>query len=318
MRTSTPRESGHKRRTIAWLVVCAALAMLAGLAPHRALSQVDPTAAPEGRRNALEFGEGLLWKIADGGVPPSFIFGTIHAADARVKRLPAAVRKAFNDSDVFVMEVVPDAALSEKMRQAMVFSDGHSLKDTVNDRVYDAAVRALAKYNITEQVANRLKPWAIASTLSVPENKTGTPLDQWLYEQARVQKKSIFGLETAAEQIAVLNKMSSEDQIDLLRGALDTFEDRYKIYDTLLQDYLDRDIAAIFLLNDKYAQGDKRLAATVEQRIILDRNARMVKRMLPQLKQGRAFIAIGAGHLPGHDGVLGQLQRQGYTVSRAY
>jgi uncharacterized protein YbaP (TraB family) len=115
-----------------------------------------------------------------------------------------------------------------------------------------------------------------------------------------------------------LNKMSSEDQIDLLRGALDTFEDRYKIYDTLLQDYLDRDIAAIFLLNDKYAQGDKRLAATVEQRIILDRNARMVKRMLPQLKQGRAFIAIGAGHLPGHDGVLGQLQRQGYTVSRAY
>ena len=204
--------------------------------------------------------------------------------------------------------------LSDKMRQAMVYKDGHSLKEVVDIHTYDAAVGALSKYNITEQVTNRLKPWAIASTLSVPEDKTGTPLDQWL----RDQKKSIFGLETAAEQIEVLNKMSDKDQLELLQGALDTFDDRHKIYKALLNDYLERDIAAIFQLNQKYAKGNKRLADTVEKRIILDRNARMVERIIPKLKQGSAFIAVGAGHLPGKAGVLSLLQEKGYRVSRVY
>lgn len=298
---------------VAW---CACLALLLAAAPHSAPAQT--AAAEVGADAPLAFGQGLLWKVEGKGIRPGFVFGTIHAADAAVKELPEAVQKAFNDSEVFVMEVVPDAALSDKMRRAMVFKDGHSLKDTVDIHTYDAAVRALSKYNITEQVTNRLKPWAIASTLSVPEGKTGTPLDQWLYQKARHQKKSIFGLETAAEQIEVLNKMSDKDQLELLHGALDTFDERHKIYKALLNDYLERDIAAIFRLNEEHTKGNKPLADTVEKRIILDRNVRMVKRIIPKLKQGSAFIAIGAGHLPGKAGVLSLLQKKGYTVSRVY
>jgi len=303
-------------RNRAVLIVVWAVLLASAAAPGNTLAR--DSAVDDGKDASLVFGQGLLWKIEGKGIRPSFLFGTIHAADPAVKELPAVVQKAFDGSEIFVMEVVPDAALSDKMRQAMVFSDGHSLKDAVDIHVYDAAVRALSKYSITEQVTNRLKPWAIASTLSVPEDKTGTPLDQWLYQKARKQKKSIFGLETAAEQIAVLNKMSAKDQVDLLKGALNTFDDRHKVYETLLNDYLDRNIAAIFQLSDKSAKGSESLAASVEKRIILDRNVRMVKRMLPQLKQGSAFIAIGAGHLPGKAGVLSLLQKKGYRVSRVY
>jgi uncharacterized protein YbaP (TraB family) len=308
--------AGYRYRLLAMLVWCACLALLSAAAPRDASAQAAATKA--GGDGVLEFGHGLLWKIEGKGSRPSFLFGTIHAADPALKELPNAVQKAFHRSEVFVMEVVPDASLTKKMREAMVFKHGRSLKDTVDIHTYDAAVRALSKYNITEQVTNRLKPWAIASTLSVPEDKGGTRLDQWLYQKARDQKKSIFGLETAAEQIAVLNKMSDEDQVGLLQGALDSFDDRHKIYNALLNDYLDRDIAAIFQLNQKYAKGNERLAGTVEKRIILDRNVRMVKRIIPKLKQGGAFIAIGAGHLPGKAGVLSLLQQKGYRVSRVY
>jgi len=314
--TKTGLLAEYRNRATPILLWCVFLALLLTAAPQDTLAL--GAAGKTSETQPLEFGQGLLWKVAGEGARPSFLFGTIHAADPEVKQLPAVVQKAFDGSEIFVMEVVPDAALSDKMRQAMVFSNGRSLKQTVDSRVYEAAVKALAKYNITEQVANRLKPWAIASTLSVPEGKTGTPLDQWLYQKARQQKKSIFGLETAAEQIAVLDKMASNDQVELLEGALNTFDHRYQIYDTLLRYYLDRDVAAIFQLNEKYAKGDKRLAATVEKRIILDRNGRMVERILPQLKQGSAFIAIGAGHLPGKAGVLSLLQQKGYRVSRIY
>jgi uncharacterized protein YbaP (TraB family) len=46
--------------------------------------------------------------------------------------------------------------------------------------------------------------------------------------------------------------------------------------------------------------------------------ARMVERMQPQLRAGNAFVAVGALHLYGEQGILGLLQRDGYRVSRMY
>lgn len=288
------------------------LALLASFAA--ALAPAPGGAASSG----LVFGKGLLWKVDKAGLRPSYIFGTIHSGDERVARLPPPVKKAFDRSDVFVMEVIPDPSLAARMRQAMVFSDGHDLKGLVSEPLYRKAVKALRHYDIPEEVADRLKPWAIASTLSVPETAVGTPLDKRLYWMAQTQEKSIFGLETPAEQVGVLNGMPLDDQVELLKGAVATFDKRVKIYRTLIHDYLARDISAIFKLNEQYTSGDPRVARELNRRIFEVRNGRMVKRIVPRLKQGNAFIAIGAGHLPGKDGVLKRLQDEGYHVSLVY
>jgi hypothetical protein len=44
----------------------------------------------------------------------------------------------------------------------------------------------------------------------------------------------------------------------------------------------------------------------------------MVDRMQPFLDAGGAFIAIGAMHLPGDDGVLSLLANKGYEISAVY
>ena len=46
------------------------------------------------------------------------------------------------------------------------------------------------------------------------------------------------------------------------------------------------------------------------------RNARMVQRMDLLLTNGNAFVAIGAGHLPGRKGIINMLAQRGYNVSR--
>lgn len=288
------------------LVLLASCAAVLAPSPSRAAS------------SGLVFGKGLLWKVDKAGLAPSYLFGTIHSGDERVARLPPPVKKAFDRSDVFVMEVIPDPSLAARMRQAMVFSDGHDLKGLVSESVYRGAVKALSHYDIPEGVADRLKPWAIASTLSVPETAVGTPLDKRLYWMAQNQEKSIFGLETPAEQVGVLNGMSLDDQVELLKGAVAAFDKRVKIYRTLIDDYLARDISAIFKLNEKYTSGNPRVAKELNRRIFVARNGRMVKRIIPRLEQGNAFIAIGAGHLPGKDGVLKRLQDKGYRVSVVY
>jgi uncharacterized protein YbaP (TraB family) len=54
------------------------------------------------------------------------------------------------------------------------------------------------------------------------------------------------------------------------------------------------------------------------ERLLFQRNRRMVERMAVRLAEGNAFIAIGALHLPGDQGVLALLEQQGYEVSVVY
>jgi uncharacterized protein YbaP (TraB family) len=44
------------------------------------------------------------------------------------------------------------------------------------------------------------------------------------------------------------------------------------------------------------------------------RNSQMRDRALPILQHGCAFIAVGAAHLPGKDGLLSLFEKAGYQV----
>ena len=57
--------------------------------------------------------------------------------------------------------------------------------------------------------------------------------------------------------------------------------------------------------------------AAFEQRIIVDRNKVMATRAAPYFNRGHVFMAVGALHLPGDEGLVSLLRQQGYTVTRA-
>ncbi len=54
------------------------------------------------------------------------------------------------------------------------------------------------------------------------------------------------------------------------------------------------------------------------KRLLTDRNYIMADRMQSILQKGNAFIAIGAMHLPGEEGVLSLLNKQGYKIHSVY
>ena len=54
------------------------------------------------------------------------------------------------------------------------------------------------------------------------------------------------------------------------------------------------------------------------KKILVDRNYTMTERMQPMLESGNAFIAIGAMHLPGEEGVLSLLAKNDYEISLVY
>ncbi len=49
--------------------------------------------------------------------------------------------------------------------------------------------------------------------------------------------------------------------------------------------------------------------------LISDRNHIMAERAVPIIDKGNAFIAVGALHLPGKDGIIELLRTKGYRVT---
>ena len=90
-------------------------------------------------------------------------------------------------------------------------------------------------------------------------------------------------------------------------------------YEELLITYVRGDLAGLVALNDAHLDvGDPELERRLNKAVIQDRNRRMARRLKPVLRKGRAFVALGALHLPGKEGVLNLLQQQGYRIERVY
>lgn len=275
--------------------------------------------APLAFAASTTYTQGLLWKIERAGQAPSHVFGTIHSEDRRVLTLPKPVQAVFDTAKVYVMEAVLDANAMQALLGAMMYSDGRTLQQVISAATYQQSVAAMAGYGMPEQALQMMKPWALAVTLSMPKPKTGMVLDLVLMQQATEQGKQTVGLESVEEQIGVLDKLSLREQATMLEDTLKHLPEMEKIFADLHAAYLARDLARLVRISDEMqAKGNRELGKKVMHQLVDVRNRRMVERMEAHLKQGGAFVAIGALHLPGEAGVLKLLAQKGYRVSAVY
>ena len=264
-------------------------------------------------------GQGILWRIDGAAAQPSYLLGTIHSDDARITTLPVTITNIFQQADSFSGEIEMDLPNLMQASQATLLPEGESLQQLLDSTLYQQTVRLLAAYGMPELVVQRMKPWAAAATLSLPRPQTGLFLDMLLYTQAAAQGKRVYGLETVSEQVGAMESMPQDLQINMLRDAVAQHDQLDQIIEALINAYLQRDLSALESISDKaMQQGDARVAELFTSQVVVNRNRRMLERMQPRLREGNAFIAVGALHLPGKDGLLNLLRNKGYQVSPVY
>lgn len=263
--------------------------------------------------------QGLLWQVTSPAGKSSYLFGTIHSEDPRVTTLAPAVQQAFDRSSRYVMEIIPDQASMQAASQAMLLGQGDSLHALLGQPLYDKTVQALKQQGVPPQVTDRFKPWAAMVIMSMPRLKTGQVLDFMLYGAALRAGKQQSGLETALEQISVFDSLPVNEQKVLLEDALALFPQMDSMMEQMHVAYLSRDLGKLVALNDRYnRQGNAELANKINASLIDQRNHRMAERMEAYLREGGAFIAVGALHLPGEQGLLQLLRKRGYVVTSVY
>ena len=267
--------------------------------------------------SVAKFSNAVLWKVSNAGKPSSYVFGTIHVSDPRITNLPEPVKSALNNSDTFVMEALPTPEEALALSQMMFYADGTMLKDYLDDELFQRIAKVLSIFQLPIEAAAIMKPWAAFLIMNYPVDNT-MPLDLKLLEIATSQGARIMGLETLSEQGAIFSDMTLNKQLRLLLDTVCNYDLVNQGIEEMKELYLKRDLNGLLNTSAQHPRADEPVYKELNKKLLTDRNKIMIDRMQSVLQEGSAFIAIGALHLPGNDGVMEGLSQQGYKITAIY
>ncbi len=273
-----------------------------------------------------EFSTGLLWKIEtdkDKETGKSnYLFGTIHSQDRAVTQFPPGVRLALAQSHFLIIESIFNEK-SNKIFLDSIFSsekeeqDKQKLSDLIEAPIYQYLEETLPDYGVPLEKLPKLKPWAAFTLMGRPKPVNAVTLDMVLIQTARSFNKPIISLETMEELLEPMENLSINDQITILNDTVCNHKQIIRNSWELVQLYLARDLAGMMAFSDQ-PHFDEDVFNRYIQGILYKRNKRMLKRIIPYLNDGSAFIAVGALHLAGENGLLRVLKNNNYHVTRVY
>lgn len=255
-----------------------------------------------------------LWKIEGNGLEkPSYLFGTIHITCNAT--LEDDVKKALDETTQIVMELdMDDPSMQMKMMKSIYFKDGKTLKDFVSEEDYKSIDSLfINNMGMPVKMLEKVKPFFLSS-MFFPK-MLDCPMQSFELELTKIakeQEEEIYGLETLEEQIQVFDDIPLEDQYaDLVRMAKDNLEYDKETFSKMLKLYEEENITAILdMMND-----DTNKTVSEHQDVLLkQRNENWISKIEEYAKDQPTFFGVGAGHLPGKNGVIQLLRNAGYTV----
>jgi uncharacterized protein YbaP (TraB family) len=153
-------------------------------------------------------------------------------------------------------------------------------------------------------------------TLSVPPPETGFFMDFSLSLRAAGAGLKVVGLETLEQQLSFLEDMPMAYQLSLLDEALADYQRVGEIHQQMVDAYLGGDLQVLSQLSDKqFDQLNDEIKNYFTELGIDARNRRMVGNLLSLLQESQVFVAVGALHLAGDNGLVALLRGHGYELT---
>ncbi|MGB7815998.1 MAG: TraB/GumN family protein [Methylotenera sp.] len=256
--------------------------------------------------------KGLFWKMESPSGVTSYLFGTIHTDDNRVAEISPSVIAAIKQVDTFVMEVAENRDPS-----IMMLKEGN-LASLLTEAEFEQ-VRELADFHVMHLgAAMQMKPWLLAVIFDLPKPQTPFAQDNLLMTKAEENLKNVVGIETAKEHFGVMDDFSLEEQMVMLRAVLKrTPAQKEADYEHLMAAYLEGDSDKITALDEQITGGmlPKELWVKMRDRLLDKRNVVIAERSIKVANEKPVFVAVGASHLAGDNGLIAAFKKAGFKLS---
>ncbi len=293
--------------------------------------------------------EGYLWEISDNGLTePSYLFGTFHGTFDilynYVDSIPGyheafeRARLVCAEIDLSSMDGMSDEATIKKMFEPLpADSTYRELLSPEDYRYLDSTVVAISKeLGDSPDPLMSLRPTMLSYMISQMKQiaemkKKGEEpgqllsMDPQIINIAKEQSKATTGFETVSEQLEILlvsDKSLREEAEGLIRALKRQIAITQATAD-IVSAYRSGELAEM----ERYGVRLDSLVATIlsaeelaeynlwTDKLLRVRNEAWMEKIPEMLAAQPTFIAVGARHLPGKDGLIAMLREKGYTVT---
>lgn len=276
-----------------------------------------------------KFTGSLLWKISGKGLDkPSYIFGTHHLYDLSFFDTVAGAKEALEASEQVVGELVmaDQAALAARLQVAAMMPEGESYEQILSPADYetlDKGLRELIGVGLSDQF-KVFKPGMIAMLVSQIIFAQANPgfnmlehiaIDQYVQNYATEKGEPVIGLETVEDQIhAIFDVEPTKFQAEQLVCSVKNIAYGVESLKKLGENYAAGDLTGLY--NDSFNDPNDPCPSseTYKNAMARDRNNRWLEKLPDIISSKPSFIAVGALHLAGEEGLLYQLHKMGYKV----
>lgn len=256
----------------------------------------------------------LLWSVSGNGLStPSYLYGTIHMICKEDFLFSNTLKEKISTSKSIYLELdMDDPSMMMKMATLAIMKD-KTLEDLMSDADYKL-VSAYVKDSLgmPMMLFNRMKPITLMSliyTKVLPCSSTESYEGKFV-ELAKAQKKEVKGLETIEDQMGVFDKIPDSVEAQMILEMIRTMPEQRKQMAQMVDSYKKENIQQ---LSEQMSESPEWKG--FEDILLANRNRNWIAIMESAMKQGSQIFAVGAGHLPGKDGVINLLRQAGYTVT---
>ena len=258
-----------------------------------------------------------IWQIAgEDDRIEGWLFGTVHALPDNVRWGSPMLDSVLSDADTLVVEVAnldDGVALGELFAQMAVDPASPPLEGRVDPELRPHYQELLTKAKVRRDHFDALESWAAALSLAnvAQDAKTENGVDRLLI--ARFTGREIVELEGAKAQLGIFDRLPEVEQRDLLNAVIAESRDSEMESGSLAETWRSGDLDKLAALSTRGILSDPELYDA----LLAQRNRNWTAQIENLLSaRERPFIAVGAGHVVGPDGLPAMLEARGFKVKR--
>jgi uncharacterized protein YbaP (TraB family) len=255
----------------------------------------------------------LLYEVKKDGFQTTYLYGTIHLIPDSLFLFTKKLKKIISQSDEMIFEITD---FSDNETLTKMLKSGSNSFDIFTKVQQDSVLNWGAQLIDSDTASFRrifeyLKP---INLLQLPTMKAlqehAVSVDLALMKFADEKGIVKSELETVAFQLELLNDLPDSVMAEMILSAMRQSKDTDQLQAKLLHLYQIQDIEGLAnLLNES-----DETSAFLDD-LIGKRNNKWLPKIIEKSKNKSCFVAVGAGHLGGKDGLISLFQQAGFIVS---
>ena len=262
-----------------------------------------------------------LWEL-HGKHNTVFLLGSIHVLRPGDYPLSPTVMQAYAISKSLLMEInLEDMDLGQLQAEMMagaMLPEGKSLPDVLGPKRYSRAETLAREVGVELAAFDQFAPWFVAETISQLQlQQLGfqptSGVEMYFLERARSDGKSIAGLETVHDQIALFEGLPMDAQAEYLVSSLEQARELPKQVNDMVHAWQRGDTVWF----DDQLRSELGSDPVLYQALLAARNRKWIPKIEALLNDDKNYLVIvGTGHLVGRNSVIDLLKKDGVGATQ--